>query len=231
VKQSAIALLSGGLDSSVAVTVAAKEYDLVKTLTFDYGQRAVEQEIKAAKDLCVTLGITHEVIKLTWLAGITNTSLVNNAISLPQTNETDLNDMARAVERARSVWVPNRNGLMCNIAACYADAMGAKAVVVGFNAEEGATFSDNTSSFVKALNCSFEYSTLVHPLVVSPTLDLEKKEIAAKAVQLGIRSFWCCYEGGSLMCGKCESCVRTIRAFNTAGYADHLKGLFEDAII
>ena len=49
-----VILMSGGLDSLVALgySKAETDYNVELALTFDYGQKAVEQEIKASKAIC-----------------------------------------------------------------------------------------------------------------------------------------------------------------------------------
>ena len=44
----AISVLSGGLDCTVATSVFDKDYE-IHAITFDYGQKAAEQEINASK--------------------------------------------------------------------------------------------------------------------------------------------------------------------------------------
>jgi 7-cyano-7-deazaguanine synthase len=206
-KKRAIALLSGGLDSSVAMALARESYEIIIALTFDYGQQARAQEIKAARDLCVSLEVPHQVIELPWLAAMTE-------IDIPDTSKEELDDEKKSLERAQCVWVPNRNGLFANIAACFADKEKAEAIVMGLNAEEAKTFPDNTLDFARALNECFKFSTQTHPILVSPTAEMTKKEIAEQAMRMKLLSFWSCYRGEEKMCGKCESCVRTTRAFN-----------------
>ena len=46
----AVVLLSGGLDSCVAATIAKREYGELSALTFSYGQ-SHEREIKSAKNV------------------------------------------------------------------------------------------------------------------------------------------------------------------------------------
>ena len=48
----AVILMSGGLDSVVAGGFPQVEYKIELALTFDYGQKAVLNEIKAASDIC-----------------------------------------------------------------------------------------------------------------------------------------------------------------------------------
>src|SRR5204862_304097 len=78
---------------------------------------------------------------------------------VPRPAAADL-DSARAHETARAVWVPNRNGILVNIAAGFAESLGAASVVVGFNREEAETFPDNTLDFAAAATAALGFSTL-----------------------------------------------------------------------
>ena len=119
----------------------------------------------------------------------------------------------------REVWVPNRNGLLIAVAAAFAEARAARAVVVGFNREEGATFPDNTEQFVERTNAALALSTRGGVEVVAPTLSLDKAGIVRLGVEIGapLEWVWSCYEGGPAPCGRCESCRRSLRAFERAG--------------
>ena len=74
-----IILMSGGLDSIVALGYCQKntDYNIELALTFDYGQKASKAEIITSKKVCNYFGIKHEIIKLDWLKTITKTALVN----------------------------------------------------------------------------------------------------------------------------------------------------------
>ncbi len=222
----AISLLSGGLDSTVATKLALREHHVVCALTFDYGQRARSREIDAARRLCNELDIEHRVVELPWLASWTKTALVDKKKALPKTSPDDLN--SGALMRAKSVWVPNRNGTFVAVTAALAESLGANAIIAGFNAEEGATFSDNSAEFAKATNTALALSTLNKVRLISPTLNMTKLDIAKEFISLGLHSysFWCCYEGGEKLCGSCESCARTIRAFKDAGGWDAIARRF-----
>ena len=113
-----IILLSGGLDSLVALGYVQKHTDLniELALTFDYGQKAVESEVSASKKICEYFNIEHKIIKLDWLKEITKTSLVSHR-EVPKNGFENKNS-------AEAVWVPNRNALFLNIAACYCDSFG-----------------------------------------------------------------------------------------------------------
>lgn len=214
----AVSVLSGGLDSTVATLLAAREYTIALALTFDYGQRAAQREIQAAQSFCKRHSMEHRVIELPWLASFTKTALVNRQQLIPSVTVKELErNRTVKVAWAKAVWVPNRNSIFLSIAAAAAESLSAKAIVVGFNAEEGVTFPDNTPAFADAFTTTLRYSTLNHPRVISPTMNMNKTDIMRSAMKLGLdpSSVWSCYEGGDKPCGVCESCVRTKRALQT----------------
>lgn len=220
---SSIVLLSSGLDSAVAFKMALDEWGVELALTFDYGQRAADKEIECARRICKRYGVRHEVIELPWLEDVTSTSLVYRGEEVPTLTEAELDEIkGKAKETAHAVWVPNRNGTLINVAGCFADALNIERIVCGFNAEEGATFPDNTPQFVEAINKSLYYSTENHAKVVAPVIDLDKAGIIKKGVSIKapLDLSWSCYYSGERPCGKCESCMRRARAFKRAGVPD-----------
>ncbi|AFV24820.1 exsB protein [Methanolobus psychrophilus R15] len=222
-----IALLSSGLDSVTAVSLAREHTDVKLALVFDYGQRSAKREIECSKKICEHFGIALQVIDLGWLAAITKTSLVNTDSDVPAMSLEKIAgdaDPSITIESAKSVWVPNRNGVLINIAASFAESMGYENVIVGFNREEAVTFPDNSSDFIGAINGSLLYSTLNGVKVLAPLIGLDKKSIVLKAMEARapLEYSWSCYHGGDLPCGVCESCVRRKRAFDEAGIADPL---------
>lgn len=206
-----IVLLSGGLDSTVSFVKATRETEVALALTFDYGQRAAQREIEASKAICEIYGVRYRVIELPWLGEVTTTALVNKEIEVPTPSQQELG----REEFAQAVWVPNRNGVFVAIGASIAEGFGCELVVGGFNLEEAEAFPDNSPTFIEVLNQSLKYSTLSSVKLVSFVSMLNKKEIASLAIKLSIplEHIWCCYEGGKKMCGVCESCQYTIRAF------------------
>lgn len=214
-----IILLSGGLDSALVLTIAKRDSEVLCTLTFDYGQRAAQNEITAAKRQSEHFQVPHRVMELPFLNTLKDHPFFNAHKTLPQLKTAELDDKNATTESAKAVWVPNRNGVFINVAAALAEAQGATQVYVGFNAEEGATFPDNTQEFVAALNHSFSYSTLNGVHVVAPAVHLKKSEIVASLVRhdFPFKLLWSCYESGTKMCGTCESCLRLTRALRNNG--------------
>lgn len=223
-RNNAIILLSGGLDSLVALYCAQKEkkVNIQLALTFDYGQKAAVNEIKASSEICKYYNIEHKVIKLDWLRDITNTSLVSDK-KIPDKN-------LNTTKSAKSVWVPNRNSLFLNIAGCFCDSLGYKYIVFGANKEEGQTFPDNTEDFRNKISELFRTSTLVKPRVLAPLINYNKNDIVRIAVEnsLPMGLIWSCYKSGSSHCGKCESCKHLKKSLIANHYEKYADMLFKN---
>lgn len=216
IQEGAIVILSGGLDSLVSLYLVRKTQKVGLALTFDYGQRAARREKQVASFHCQKLGIQHEIIELPWLKKIGTSSLQSG--DLPVGGQVDIGNLEMSKQTASSVWVPNRNGLFIEVAACYADASRLGPIVVGFNAEEATTFPDNSVAFVEAINQSLKFSTQSRAQVYAPIIHLTKIEIVALARELfPWYELWSCYQDGERLCGVCESCQRLKRAITYWG--------------
>ena len=214
-KDQFVVLLSGGLDSSVNLFEAQQNGKILLVLSFNYGQKAAVKEIEAAKNLCNQLNLKLKTIELPWFQDFGRSSLIVKEKDFPKNREVDILDPAKSLDSARSVWVPNRNGIFLNIAAGFAEALGANAVVPGFNVEEAETFPDNSQDFMNALDKSFHFSTANQVKVKCFTSQMNKSEILSRAVELKVplNKIWPCYDAKQKWCGVCESCLRAKRAF------------------
>ena len=217
-----IVLLSGGLDSLVSLGAGIEKYGVSLALTFDYGQKSTEYEIDASRAICEYYGIEHKVIKLDWLKTVTHTALVGDK-SIPEGAE-----LYNLEQSAKSVWVPNRNGLFLNIAGSIADGENYDYILIGANKEEGQTFPDNTQEFIDRINAEFEYSTQKQPKVIAPLINYDKNAIVKLALKhkIPLEYVRSCYAGGAKHCGKCESCIRLKNALIANHDTHYIKELF-----
>jgi 7-cyano-7-deazaguanine synthase len=203
-KPKSIILLSGGLDSAVSATIAGQGTQPLFALTFDYRQRAAKMEIVASREICRALRIEHKVVQLPFFREYKKLALLGHGRDAP----------LKRLNKLKDIWIPNRNGLFINVAACYAEYYGARFIITGFNREEAQEFPDNSARFLQAINRSLNYSTLSKIQAKSYVADLSKKEI----YRLGLKCkapleyIYSCYLGGEKMCGKCASCKRLIQA-------------------
>ena len=213
----AISVFSGGLDCTVATSVYAQEYE-IHAITFNYGQKAFDQELKASKKICEKMGWNHEVIELDWLDKISNSSL-NSDEDIIEVDVNDLDDLKKSSESVENVWVPARNTVFTSIALSYAESIGADIIIVGWNEEEGATFPDNSKEYLNKFNELIDVASPDNIKIEAPAIDLNKEEIVKLGLSVGapIKESYSCYKGEDKPCGVCESCLRRERAFKKLG--------------
>jgi 7-cyano-7-deazaguanine synthase len=214
-----VVLLSSGLDSTVNFFEAVTKSQVVLGLTFDYGQRAASKEIAAAKKICALKNVPHRVVELPFFKIWGGSSLTDASKEVPTGREVSIDDREVSRKTAKSVWVPNRNGVFLNIAAGFAESLGAQWIIPGFNAEEAATFPDNTGEFLEQTTAALKFSTANHVEARCFTTTLNKTQIVRRGLELGVdfRLMWPCYFSGENWCGECESCQRSKRALESAG--------------
>ncbi|MCD6379256.1 7-cyano-7-deazaguanine synthase, partial [bacterium] len=152
--ENAIVLLSGGMDSTVALAIAEKEYALQTALFFDYNQYALKREKEAASKIAQAYELRVEYVELPWLAEGSSSSLIGGgkAISENPADSKNVKDVYEDNENESSVWVENRNGIFLNIAAAFASWHGCSVIITGFNREEAVSFPDNSRQYIDAVN-------------------------------------------------------------------------------
>ena len=219
-KKRAIAVLSGGLDSTVATSVFKENYD-IHAITFNYGQKSVEMEIKSAKAVCNQIGAEHTVIDLPWLAELGGSSLTSDE-DVPEPDNSELDDLDSSMKSALSVWVPGRNIVFTAIANSFAEAESARIIIVGWDLEEAATFPDNSLEFLNAFNKVLDVGSFDEIKVEAPLIGMDKTEIVKLGNNIGapLELSYSCYKGFEYHCGVCESCMRRKRAFINANILD-----------
>ena len=218
----AVVLLSSGLDSAVAFKEAYDRCEEVLCLTFDYGQRAAGKEREFAGKICHRFKVRHVIIDLPWYHDFHGA--LTDGGEIPTLKSPDLDNKDVTEKTAEQVWVPARNVVFLSIGAAFAENYGFDLITTGFDAEEAATFPDNTSGFVDSFNRMLTAGTLKHPEVYVPLISMNKKGIVLRGLEIGapLELSWSCYAGGDIPCGVCESCMRRARAFDAAGVKDPL---------
>lgn len=222
-----IVLLSGGLDSLVSLAISLKDSSDVLALTFNYGQKSFQAELRAAKKIVDFYGIKHRIVDLPWLAEVSTSSL-NTSDVVPSLIETSLDDLSVTRNSSKSVWVPNRNALFVNVAACFAEAMDFDRIIIGANKEEALTFKDNSIEFIQAINNSFKNSMNKKVFLYAPLVDFVKEDIIKIGMENSVpfELLHSCYVHNEEHCGECESCLRLKRALKINNRIDIIRQIF-----
>ena len=214
----AIALLSGGLDSATAAALAQAEGYRVIGLSFDYGQRH-RRELQAAAAVAQTLGLAeHQSIHVN-LAAWGGSALTDTAMDVP--NE--------GVQEGviPSTYVPGRNTVFIAIGLSLAEARGAERLVLGVNAVDYSGYPDCRPDYLEAFQTLADLASKAgregHGTQLwAPLVEWSKTKIVEEALRLGvpIDQTWSCYSGGEQPCGVCDSCRIRDAALIEAGRPD-----------
>jgi len=221
-KELAVVLASGGMDSCVCAATAHQNYDLAM-LHVQYGQRTQAREFRAFNEICDHFQARHRMVtNLDHLAKIGGSSLTDTHMDV---TEPDLESTS-----IPSSYVPFRNAHLLAIAASWAEVIGATRIFFGAVEEDGSGYPDCRSSFVEAFNALIEQGTRpeTHIRIETPLITLSKEAIVKRGLELAapLHLTWSCYQGLEKACGHCDSCALRLRGFHRAGTQDPI--LYED---
>ncbi len=219
--QRAVVLASGGLDSTVAAAVAARDgYDL-DLLTIAYGQRHAIEVERAGRIATALKARRHLVINLDLRA--IGGSALTGGVPVPKNRP--------EAERRHEVpvtYVPARNLIFLSLAVAYAETIGAPVVYFGANVLDYSGYPDCRPEFIKAFEATVRAGTKAGMEgrsieVRAPLLTLTKAQIVALGLSLNVpfHLTHSCYDPvGSMACGRCDSCLIRLKGFAEAGVAD-----------
>jgi 7-cyano-7-deazaguanine synthase len=224
-KKKAISVLSGGLDSTVATSFYKDDYDIY-ALTFNYGQKSLNNEIHASKEICGFLGFEHLVVDLPWLSSLGSSALTSEN-ELPIISIDELNNENICEDSADKVWVPGRNVVFTAVALSFAEAKNTEAIIVGWDKEEANTFPDNSKEFLESFNETIAIGSKKSIKIEAPLIELNKDEIVklGNDINAPIELSYSCYDNNEKHCGICESCLRRKSGFIKSGIKDPTKYL------
>ena len=207
----AIVPISGGLDSSVILSIACQQHDDVYAISYDYGQKHNKELLYAGCQVDEYKNIEdHKIIDIKFFKDIAPTSsLTNNNIKVAHTRDV-LGD-AQTVN-----YVPFRNMMMLSIACSYAEAVGAETVYHGSAlVDSQAGYWDGSKEFLKEINNLTALNRKNRIEIKAPLINLSKQEIIKIGLDNGVKfdETWTCYEGNEKACGHCTACSSRIQGF------------------
>lgn len=214
----AVVLLSGGLDSMVCAGLAREAGYSIAALTIDYNQRH-RREIDAARLIAAEVGAQRHVIMPLDLRQFGGSALTDD-IEVPKDGVGD--DIP-------VTYVPARNLVFLSLTLAWAEALGARDVVIGVNALDYSGYPDCRPEFIAGFADLARLATKAGAeggefQIHAPLQYLGKAEIAREAQRLGFdpAMSWSCYDpqpNGSA-CGQCDSCRLRREGFDKAGVTD-----------
>ena len=215
-KELAIVLLSGGMDSCVTAAIASQKYEIA-LLHFQYGQRTQEREFQSFKDIADYYKVNKsKVINADWLKEIGGSSLTDQNIHIP------INDEIKA--GIPSTYVPFRNTNLIAAAVSWAEVIGASKIFIGAVWEDSSGYPDCCPQYFEAYNKLIEVGTKPQTKITieTPIIHMKKSEIIKKGIELSapLQYTWSCYQNNDIACGECDSCKLRLNAFKEAGIKD-----------
>lgn len=215
----AVVCVSGGMDSCVTVAEAvAAGFDLA-LLHARYGQRTEARELRAYEAIADHYGVPFArrlVCDLGHLGRIGGSSLTDPRIPVAQA------EFARG--RIPTSYVPFRNAHFLAGAVSWGEVLGAEAIYVGAVEEDSSGYPDCREEYYDAFNRLIAVGTRPETRlgVVAPLIHCRKSDIVRRGMALGapLHLTWSCYLSEDRACGRCESCVLRLGAFQEAGVAD-----------
>jgi 7-cyano-7-deazaguanine synthase len=224
-KPKAVALLSGGLDSTTCIAVANDQGFDIHALTVDYGQKN-RFELEAAKRIGRHYGVVEHKLITIDLRTFGGSSLT--------TNESVERNRPREIigTHIPTSYVPARNTILLSYALAWAEVLETENIFIGVNAVDAGGYPDCRPEFISAFeglaNCASRLGTELGKRVKvnTPLIHLSKAEIIRLGTSLGVDySMTCtCYDPAAdgQPCGTCDSCILRQNGFFEADLIDPL---------
>ena len=222
----AVVLLSGGLDSATTLAIARAAGFACHALSFDYGQRH-RFELESARQVAAALGvIEHRVVKIDLsAAGGFGHSALTDRIDVPK----DRRDKGEIPV----TYVPARNTIFLSIALGYAEVVGAFDIFIGVNAIDYSGYPDCRPAFIDAFTRLANLATAAaiegrgQYTIHAPLIELTKAQIIERGLALGVPYglTHSCYDPDpqGRSCGHCDSCKLRLAGFAAAGSRDPVR--------
>jgi 7-cyano-7-deazaguanine synthase len=228
-------LLSGGIDSSTTLAIAASEFpdDAIECVTIDYGQRH-KKEAASAEYQAGVHRADYTVLPAT---GLLTGMLVDKGDLNEAIPDVSYSELAPGIS---PTYVSFRNGFMLSLLAARAQSWvmarqkenphpmpGEEAtatIYIGVHADDGVNWAypDCTPEFIGPMSAAIMTGTYNTVRVRAPLLYMTKPQVVDTGARLGVdyAQTWSCYKGEDKHCGVCPTCRIRKEAFELNGLSD-----------
>ena len=218
----AVVLLSGGMDSCVTATLAARTHRLA-VLHSSYGQRTETREARAFEEIAAFLGAEQKLhVDQRYMTAIGGSALTDSSVEVP-----DADLVAAQHGEVPATYVPFRNSHFLAAAVSWAEVLAAGVIYIGAVEQDSSGYPDCRPAYYDAFNRVIETGTRPETSIriSTPLIGLSKAEIIAKGVALDapLHLTWSCYRSADAACGSCDSCALRLRAFEQTGMPDPIR--------
>ncbi len=218
----AVVLSSGGIDSTTAMAVAAKQGFQIYSLSFRYGQRH-QVELESAQRVSAALGAQkHLVIDIN--PAVFGGSALTDDIEVPK-GRSD----AEMTAEIPVTYVPARNTIFLSYALAWAEVLEAYDIFIGVTAVDYSGYPDCRPEFIAAFEVMANLATKAgvegkNIRIHAPLLYLAKSDIIKLGLILGVdySLTHSCYDPGPAgeACGECDTCKLRLKGFRDLGLED-----------
>ena len=222
-ERNAVILLSGGLDSAVALAISRAEGFAAHALTVNYGQRH-RAEIEAARRVAEAIGVLRHIVLNLDLAQWGGSALTGD---IPVPEGRDITAMGQDIP---VTYVPARNTILLSLATAWAETLNTGDIFIGAHTLDYSGYPDCRPEYFAAFAHMADLATKsgveghTKCRIHAPLLQMNKTEIIRRGIQLNVpfELTVSCYQPDDLAraCGVCDSCILRRRAFMEAGVPD-----------
>lgn len=224
----AVVLLSGGIDSSVCLAIACRDYERVIPVHLQYGQQTEQLELRMADWQIQNIDRQHPDTEIYGMEVIDYGSVFSHFSEGVADREKDFGEMVEPDGRS-SGYVPMRNLHFIATAAAVADRENACAVFHGAQGGDEEDYPDCRPRFMDSAAGAISRSVPDHRMLElkTPLIHRTKDEVISLGKDLGV-SFehtYSCYTAVESLsnpepCLNCPACEERQEAFEKAGVED-----------
>jgi 7-cyano-7-deazaguanine synthase len=226
IKDKAVVLLSGGLDSTTVLAIAQSRGLRTFAISFDYSQRH-SIEIDSAIRVATALAVERHLILSLDLRAIGGSALTDQ-IAVPK--DRDAQEISSGIP---VTYVPARNTIFLSYALAWAEVLGAEDIFIGVNALDYSGYPDCRPEYIAAFETMANLATKagvegkLKLKIHTPLIAMSKAEIIRTGLKLGLdySLTHSCYDPSeeNIACGRCDSCQLRLKGFAEAGARDPLR--------